>query len=121
MEMRSIFHRSGVLDWVLQRLSAVILAIYTISILLVLLANPQMDYVTWKALFKSSIMQGATVIALAALCAHAWIGMWTVTTDYMTPIQLGKLATPVRLAAQLMILLMILGYLGWGIYILWGI
>ena len=121
MIMRSMMRRSGVLDWVLQRFSAVILALYTASILVILISHPQMDYATWKGIFDLLIVRISSLIALAALCTHAWIGMWTVTTDYMTPIQFGKLATPVRFIGQGVVLILIFSYLIWGVYILWSI
>ena len=121
MAMRSIMRRSGVLEWVLQRFSAVILALYTVGILTILVSHPQMDYATWKGIFDSLIMRISSLIALAAFCTHAWIGMWTITTDYMTPIQFGKLATPVRFIGQVVILILMFSYLVWGIYILWSI
>ena len=58
-----------------------------------------------------------TVVARAA---HAWIGMWTVGTDYLTASHLGKKATFVRLVYQAVCVLLIAVYLLWGIEIFWG-
>ena len=89
MALRSILQSSGVLDWVIQRVSAVILGFYSVFIVGILLAHPQLDFSTWQALFERPIMKIFSLAALTSVCAHSWIGMWTVTTDYLTPIQLG--------------------------------
>jgi succinate dehydrogenase / fumarate reductase membrane anchor subunit len=120
MALRSILQSSGVLDWVVQRVSAVILGVYSIFLLGVLLIHPQIDFSAWQAIFGNPIMKVVSSAALVSLCAHSWIGMWTVTTDYLTPIQLGIYASPVQRFAQGIILTMIAGYFFWGIFILWG-
>ena len=120
MALRSILQSSGVLDWVIQRVSAVILGFYSVFIVGILLAHPQLDFSTWQAIFESPIMKIFSLAALTSVCAHSWIGMWTVTTDYLTPIQLGSYASPVQRFVQGIILILILGYFFWGVYIFWG-
>ena len=112
--------RAGLSDWLIQRFSAVILAAYSFCILGSFLLHPDMDYVQWQALFENNLMRIFSLITLAALCAHAWIGMWTVSTDYLTPLQFGKSATVIRLLIQAGCILLICVYLIWGIQILWG-
>ncbi|NKB31694.1 MAG: succinate dehydrogenase, hydrophobic membrane anchor protein [Pseudomonadales bacterium] len=112
--------RSGLSDWIIQRVSAVLLAAYTLCILGNLLMNPDLDYQSWRALFDSNVMRVFSLITLAALCAHAWIGMWIVSTDYMTSLQFGKAATFIRLIFQVGIVLIVAVYLIWGIQIFWG-
>jgi len=114
------FSRSGLSDWVFQRVSAVILALYTLCILGVLLTNPDMTYDVWVSHFDSIGMKLFTLLTLISILAHAWIGMWTIATDYLTPMALGKAATPVRVLFQLACILVSFGYLVWGIEILWG-
>ena len=115
------FSRSGLWDWIMQRISAVVLAAYTFCILGSFIIYPDMDYQQWYALFESRIMRVFSLISLGALCAHGWIGMWTVSTDYMTSLQFGKVATPVRRLFQAGCILLICVYLIWGIQILWGL
>lgn len=116
----SSFGRSGVYDWVVQRLSAVVLALYTLCILGTLLFNPPADYLAWQAVFDSLAMRFFTLLALLSILAHGWIGMWTISTDYLTTRMLGDKATVLRLLFQLGVVLLTLLYLVWGIQILWG-
>ena len=113
--------RSGLSDWIIQRTSAVLLAAYTFCILGSLIINPDMDYQAWNTLFNSNLMRVFSLITLAALCAHAWIGMWVVSTDYMTSLQLGNRAASIRIIFQVGIVLIIAVYLVWGIQIFWGV
>ena len=111
--------RSGLSDWLVQRFSAVILAAYMLCILGSLLLTPDMDYAHWKALFDSNLMRIFSLITLLALCAHGWIGMWTVSTDYLTELQFGARATFIRLLFQAGCALLTAVYLLCGIQICW--
>jgi|TARA_B110000438_G_scaffold104786_1_gene103393 succinate dehydrogenase / fumarate reductase membrane anchor subunit len=121
MVIRAInFRRSGLFDWIVQRFSAVILAAYTIFILGNFLLYADMDFQAWKSIFDSIFTRVFSIITLIALCAHAWIGMWTVTTDYITSVQFGKNATFLRFVFQFFVFLIITVYLIWGVQIFWG-
>ena len=111
--------RSGPWQWLLQRASAVVLALCALLVLGQLL-RPELDYHAWRALFDSLAMRLFGTLALLSLVVHGWIGMWTVSTDYLTPRQLGKRAGAVRAAAQAVMLALSAAYLAWGSYILWG-
>lgn len=104
---------NGLKDWLIQRITAVYFAVYSCFLLGFLLMHPQMQYSVWLALFQCSSFQIASVIALLALTLHAWVGLWTVTTDYLT-------CTALRLSVQLLILLVLLGQLIGGFMTIWG-
>lgn len=112
--------RSGLSDWLIQRFSALIIAAYSLCILASFLITPDMDYAQWRSIFDSSLMRLFSIITLFALCGHAWVGMWTVGTDYLTERQLGSGATVIRLVYQAICVLLIAVYLLWGIQIFWG-
>jgi succinate dehydrogenase / fumarate reductase membrane anchor subunit len=114
------FSRSGLADWVIQRFSAIILTVYSVGILAFLLLNPDLQYAQWQALFNATWMRVTSLLAVVAICAHAWIGMWTVATDYLTEDALGSNATGIRLTFQAVCVIVIFTYLVWGVQILWG-
>ncbi|SEM51713.1 succinate dehydrogenase, hydrophobic membrane anchor protein [Halomonas caseinilytica] len=105
--------RSGLSDWLVQRASAIVLALYTLFIVGYLLFSPGLDYATWSGLFAQTWMRIFSLLAFVSLAAHAWVGLWTVTTDYIKP-------TGIRVAAQSIIILAIFVFLVWGIQVLWG-
>lgn len=111
--------KSGVSDWLIQRVSAIVLAIYTL-VLIGCLAFQDMDYAGWRALFDQTWMQVFTLLALISTCAHAWVGMWTVGTDYLREHTVGRRANAMRLIYEVACALILLTYLIWGVQILWS-
>ena len=79
----SNFSRNGVSDWLLQRASAVILAAYTLCVLGFVLSIGELSLAAWRGYFGSFWMQIFTLLALIAYVVHAWIGLWTIATDYL--------------------------------------
>jgi succinate dehydrogenase / fumarate reductase membrane anchor subunit len=104
---------SGSRDWLVQRFTAVFLAIYTIYIFIFILRHPDFSYDAWLGLFSRPFMQLSTLFALFSVALHAWVGLWTVLTDYVKPLIL-------RYLLQAIILLALFVYVVWGIFILWG-
>ena len=115
------FGRSGLSDWLIQRVSAVIVLLYVLCHVAIILNRPDLDYISWRALFADTYMKIFSLITLVALCAHAWIGMWTVATDYLTTRMLGARATFWRLLFLVICIAALLVYLIWGIMILWSV
>jgi len=115
------FGRSGLSDWLIQRVSAVIVLLYVLCHVAIILNRPDMDYISWRALFADTYMKIFSLITLVALCAHAWIGMWTVATDYLITRMLGARATFWRLLFLVICIAALLVYLIWGIMILWSV
>jgi succinate dehydrogenase / fumarate reductase membrane anchor subunit len=115
------FARTGLSDWVIQRISAVILLLYVVLITGFIITTPDISYAVWSGFFAKLWVKIATLFALLSLCAHAWIGLWTVATDYLTSRMLGKFATVLRFLFLLGVQLTLLVYLVWGIDVLWGI
>lgn len=83
--VRSItsFSRSGLMDWLAQRVSAVLLGTYAVFIFGYLMINADVDYQQWSGLFGQFWFKIYTLSSLIALVAHIWVGMWTVATDYV--------------------------------------
>jgi succinate dehydrogenase / fumarate reductase membrane anchor subunit len=78
-------NHQGLTQWLIQRVSAVIMAVYTIGLLLFLLVNSNIDFASWHLLFSHLWMKIATLVFILFLLLHAWIGMWTIFTDYIKP------------------------------------
>ncbi len=115
------FSRSGLFDWMAQRVSAVVLAAYFLFLLGYLLANPGLTFADWHGLFSNTAMRVFSLLALVGLTAHAWVGMWTISTDYLTPMALGKSATAVRFLFQAVCGIAMFAFFVWGVQILWGV
>ncbi|NNM50911.1 MAG: succinate dehydrogenase, hydrophobic membrane anchor protein [Pseudomonadales bacterium] len=112
------FSRSGLSDWIVQRVSAVILAVYFVVMVVIWAGHP--SYACWHGLMMAPAMKILSLLSLLALASHAWVGLWTVLTDYVTTRHMGPRAVGVRLVLELAFALVIFVYLVWGIQILWG-
>lgn len=115
------FGRSGLSDWLVQRVSAVVLAAYFIFMGGYLLLNGSgLDYQQWVALHQGIVMRVFSLLAILSLAAHAWIGLWAVLTDYVTARLMGPKATVLRILLQLGMIVVTAIYVVWAINILWG-
>ena len=114
------FSRSGLYDWMAQRVSAVVLAAYFLFLIGYLVAHPGLGYAEWHALLSHTAMRIFSLLALVALIVHAWVGMWTITTDYLTPMAIGRWATGVRFLVQAVCGVLQFVVFVWGVQILWG-
>ena len=120
--------RSGLSDWLVQRVSAVILLAYVFFLVSVFVCHPNMDYLQWKVLCKRTSVEIFTTMALLAAVAHAWIGGWSVLTDYVTErffklelgIELGEKVTVLRFVLATAMVLLMFVYTLWGLKIIWG-
>ena len=104
----------GLRDWLVQRITAVVMAVYTIVLLLALLFTPELTYGTWAGLFASSWMKVLTLLALIALVWHVWVGVRDIYMDYVKP-------TALRLFLQVATIVALVGYACWAVIILWRV
>jgi succinate dehydrogenase / fumarate reductase membrane anchor subunit len=104
----------GVRDWLVQRVTAVILAVYTVVLVVALSFATEPGYDGWARLFAPTWMKTLTLIALASLCYHAWIGVRDIWMDYVKP-------TGVRLALHVLTVVWLLACAVWFVQILWRI
>ncbi len=105
---------NGLRDWLIQRITAVILGLYFFLLMGFIFLHPDMQYQQWATLFQMPWFRIASLLALISLALHAWIGVWTVTTDYLK-------CTALRIGVQVLVFLVLLTSLIWGIEIFWGL
>jgi succinate dehydrogenase / fumarate reductase, membrane anchor subunit len=115
------FGRSGLYDWLIQRVGGVIMAAYVIFIVSYLALNPDLTYEQWQTLFGQLWVRIFSFATLLSFIAHAWIGLWVVLTDYLTVRLMGDKATVLRILAQVVLGGVSISYLIWGIEIIWGL
>ncbi|MCH1555823.1 MAG: succinate dehydrogenase, hydrophobic membrane anchor protein [Pseudomonadales bacterium] len=112
--------KNGVSDWYIQRASSVVMGVYLVLLLGLILLAEELTFAVWSDLFSQTWMQVATLLALIATCAHAWIGMWTIGTDYLQSRTMGPKGDRLRSVYQSVCVLALLAYVLWGVKILWG-
>ena len=112
---------SGISNWMLQRVSALIMTAYLIFMVAYFFVNPSPSYDQWLTLHSTLAMRIFSLLTIFSIATHAWIGVWCVLTDYITVRLIGPKATPIRMFLQLTMIAAILFYVVWAIDILWGI
>ena len=104
----------GLRDWLVQRVTAAVMAVYTLLFVLLLAACRPTNYVAWTALFSGQAMKLATFLFLLSLFLHAWVGMRDILMDYVKPVS-------VRLGLEVVVALLLVAWAGWAIQILWSL
>ena len=103
----------GLRDWLGQRVTAVVMAVFILCLAGALLVAPPQGYAGWKAVFANQWMRIAAFLFLVSLFWHAWIGVRNILMDYVH-------ATGVRLTLQILVILSLLFYTVWSAEILWS-
>lgn len=101
----------GLKDWLGQRITAVVMAAYTL-LMAVLVALNVSDYESWRSLMAHPFIRFVSFIFILSLCFHAWVGVRDIWMDYVKP-------TAIRLTLHVLTLLTLVGCAGWAIQILW--
>lgn len=103
----------GLRGWLVQRISAVVMAVYTILLIAILFSQPSLDYATWAGVFEKQWIRLATLLFLLSLLLHAWVGMRDILMDYINH-------TGARLTLEILTVLALTLYALWSLEILWG-
>jgi succinate dehydrogenase / fumarate reductase membrane anchor subunit len=102
----------GVGSWLAQRITAVIIAVYSVILLVLFMTGRPLSYGVWRDLFSQGWMRVATLVVAVAVAWHAWVGVRDIVMDYAKHDGL-------RLGLEVIALLVLAGYLGWTVQILW--
>lgn len=105
----------GVRDWLAQRVTAGLMAVFTIVVLIRLIfTSGPIGYDKWAGIFAGQGMKMLTFATIVALLYHVWVGMRDVWMDYIKPVG-------VRLALQILTIVYLVGCAGWAIQVLWRV
>ena len=105
----------GLRDWLAQRVTAALMALFTLALLAqVLLFKGPIGYDKWAGIFSSQWMKVLTFTVIVALAYHVWVGMRDIWMDYIKPVG-------VRLGLQVFTLVWLVACAGWGIQVLWRV
>jgi succinate dehydrogenase / fumarate reductase membrane anchor subunit len=102
----------GLRDWLSQRVTAVLMAIFTVVLVVQLLMPGELGYDRWAGIFAAQWMKLLTLVAFVALAWHAWVGVRDIWMDYVKPVGL-------RLVLQVATIVWLLGCTGWAVQVLW--
>ena len=103
----------GMRDWLSQRVTATLMAVFTVVLLvdLIFVRGP-IGYDAWAGIFAAQWMKLLTLVVLVSLGWHAWVGMRDIWMDYVKAVGL-------RLVMQVMTIVWLVGCIGWAVQVLW--
>ena len=104
----------GLKDWLVQRVTALVMAVYTLLFVATVLISAPASFDQWRALFAPQWMRLTSLVFFLSLFWHAWIGMRDILMDYIKP-------TAARLGLQVVVILLLVAYAAWAVQILWSI
>ena len=104
----------GLGGWLAQRITAMVMAVYTVILLVAFFSARNFSYDGWAGLFAHPWMKVATLVALVALAYHAWVGMRDIWMDYVKP-------TALRLALQVVTIIWLVACAAYAAMILWRV
>ena len=102
----------GFRDWLSQRVTAALMALFTLAVVVQVLLPGEMGYDRWAGIFSRQWMKVFTFVVIVALLYHVWVGMRDVWMDYVKPVA-------VRLVLQVFTIAWLLGCAGWAVQVLW--
>ena len=103
----------GLRDWLSQRVTAAVMAIFTIVLLAqLLLSKGPIGYDKWSGIFASQTMKTLTFAVILCLLWHVWVGMRDIYMDYIKPVSL-------RLFLQVFTIVWLVACSGWAVQVLW--
>jgi succinate dehydrogenase / fumarate reductase membrane anchor subunit len=105
----------GMRDWLAQRVTATLMALFTLVLLEQVIFNKgPMGYDKWAGIFSGQCMKFLTFVVIIALLYHAWVGIRDIWMDYVKPVS-------VRLTLQVFSIVWLVGCAGWAIQVLWRV
>ena len=102
----------GLRDWLSQRITGVVMALFTLALIVQVLMPGEIGYDRWAAIFSRQWMKVLTFTVIVSLLYHAWVGMRDIWMDYVKPVGW-------RLSLEVVTLVWLVGCAGWAVQVLW--
>ena len=103
----------GLRDWLAQRITAALMALFTLLVLAqLILSRGPIGYDTWAGILNPQWMRALTFTVILALTYHVWVGMRDIWMDYIKPVG-------IRLGLQIFTMVWLLSCMGWAVQVLW--
>ena len=104
----------GLKDWLAQRVTGVLMVVYTAILLFCIFTSSNYSYEGWAGLFAQQWFKLFTLVTFAGLFYHAWVGIRNIWMDYVKPVG-------VRLALQIITIGWLVACAVWSVQILWSV
>ena len=102
----------GLRDWLAQRVTALLMALFTVVLLVQVILGGPVDYYKWAGIFSQQWMKVISFVVIISILYHAWVGVRDIFMDYIQPVG-------IRLGLQVFAIVWLVGCAGWAIQVLW--
>jgi succinate dehydrogenase / fumarate reductase membrane anchor subunit len=100
----------GMRAWLMQRLTGLVMAIYSVMLVARAFNIKPHDYTSWLVFFDPWWLRIASLLFWICLTIHAWLGIRDVLKDYVPNVQ-------VRSMMLNMVVMLLWLYLAWAIWL----
>jgi succinate dehydrogenase / fumarate reductase membrane anchor subunit len=104
----------GVRDWLAQRVTGIVMAIFTIVLLVSFLTGQNFTYEGWAGLFARQWFKLFTIVTFLGLYYHVWVGVRDIWMDYVKPVG-------IRLTLMIATVVWLIACAAWTVQILWSV
>lgn len=104
----------GLGGWLAQRFTAIIMIAYTIILMVAFFGARDFSYDGWAGLFARPWMKVATVVTVAAMAYHVWVGMRDIWMDYVKPVG-------IRILLQFATIVWLFACVAYAVIVLWRV
>ena len=102
----------GLRDWLAQRITSLLMALFTVVVVVQVLFGGKLDYYRWSAIFAPQWMKVLTFVVIVSMLWHVWVGVRDIWMDYVQSVG-------VRLGLQVLTIAWLVGCAGWAVQVLW--
>lgn len=109
----AVYHQ-GLKSWIIQRVTSVFMVIYILGLAGFFATHPDIEFPDWHNFFSYFFVKLGTILFISSLILHAWVGIWTILTDYVKSFS-------VRLMLEVIVFLALAMFFFAGLFILFSV
>jgi succinate dehydrogenase / fumarate reductase membrane anchor subunit len=102
----------GLRDWLAQRVTGVVMTLFTLAVIVQVLLPGSMGYDKWSNMFSHQWMKVLAFVTIVSMLWHAWAGMRDIWMDYVKP-------AGIRFTLHMVTIAWLVGCAGWAVQVLW--
>ncbi len=107
--------RNGTREWIFQRISTLLITVYSIAYITLFLSIETYDYTSWLAMHNGMAFKIYSTITLIMIMSNSLLAGWQIGTDYTQKVPLPGFGTIFHCFYPILSL----AFLAFGLYILW--
>jgi succinate dehydrogenase hydrophobic membrane anchor protein len=108
-------NKNGFHGWIFQRISTILITLYTVTYITLVLSMQTYDYTTWTSMHKATWFKAYSTITLVIVMANSLLAGWQIGTDYTQKVPIARFDVMFHSFYALVTIVLLV----FGLYILW--